>query len=268
MQLGLGLSLTARRASGFNPGAALLALLTPGATRLEILWPGYAYWFQDAAGTVPCTAPGQSVMGWRSMAGTLFAQATGVNAPVIAALPNGNLALQFDGLNDWLQSAAAVDFSASDKLMMIAGVRPLTQAAAQMTVEMSANAGSNAGTMHVLCHAGTNRGMAARGSATLVQVANSDAAWAAPTNLVLTGLADIAADSSILRINGAQKNQSSADLGSGNFGNHVVYLGRRGGSSLPVDGLIGPVVMRGGALPSTTVVADAEGIINGHMGAY
>jgi hypothetical protein len=53
---------------------------------------------------------------------------------------------------------------------------------------------------------------------------------------VVTGQGNISGDTTSARVNGTQASSSTADQGSGNFGNYPLYLFRRGGSSLPFNG--------------------------------
>jgi hypothetical protein len=49
------------------------------------------------------------------------------------------------------------------------------------------------------------------------------------------GIGDISGDISRLRINGVQVAENLGDQGTGNYGNHKLYFGRRAGTSLPAN---------------------------------
>jgi hypothetical protein len=65
----------------------------------------------------------------------------------------------------------------------------------------------------------------------------------------------------ITRINGASAATSSGDAGSGNFGNYALQVGRRGGSSLPLNGRLYSLAVLG------RTATDAELSLNGSMGS-
>jgi len=60
--------------------------------------------------------------------------------------------------------------------------------------------------------------------------------FAAPTSNVLTAIGDIAADVSQLRVNGSVAATSAVDLGTGNYGNYPLFIGRRNSATLPFNG--------------------------------
>jgi len=100
----------------------------------------------------------------------------------------------------------------------------------------------------------------ARGDATAVA---SQVAWDAtlpPDTAVLAITHDIAGDLSRLRRNGVVGNDGTGDKGTGNFGNYPMYFGRRGGISIPFNGHIYSLVVRGALTadlaPVETYVAD------------
>jgi hypothetical protein len=77
----------------------------------------------------------------------------------------------------------------------------------------------------------------------------------APTTNVLTGIGDIAADTAILRVNGSQVAQDTADQGTGNYLTYPLYIGRRAGSSLPFNGQLYSLIVRFGTnLPAATII--------------
>jgi hypothetical protein len=82
-------------------------------------------------------------------------------------------------------------------------------------------------------------------------------AVAAPITSVLTAQADISADQNILRVNGVQADSDTGDQGPGNYSNAILYIGSRGGSTLPYNGRIYGVILRGAA-SSAAEIASAE----------
>ncbi len=148
--------------------------------------------------------------------------------------------LEFDGINDWMQTAA-IDLSASDKLTVILGLRKLVNTASDLPVELSGNAFSNAGAFYLAAPEGAGSGsdyrFYARGNAAPAAAVGSGAILA-PDTCVLTGLADIATNSRILRRNGVQVGSSALAMGGGNWRSYPLYLGARAGTSLRFNGWI------------------------------
>jgi len=118
--------------------------------------------------------------------------------------------LEFDGVNDWMQTAA-VDLSASDALTVILGLRKQVNTPAGLPMEFSANAFSNGGAFYLAAPEGTGSGsdyrFYARGNAAPAAAVTSGAILA-PDTCVLTAIADISANSRILRRNGVQVDTS------------------------------------------------------------
>lgn len=180
---------------------------------------------------------------------------------------NGKPGLQFDGVDDFLVTPS-IDFSASDKMLASAGVRKLSDAAASIVAELSAAISANNGSMFLAAPpnaASPSFGFASKGTNT-VGASQANVAFAAPVSSVLTGLGDIGADIARLRVNGAQVAENTGDQGTGNYGNYPLFIGMRGGSSLPFNGFIHQLVVRGGALPSAAEIAQLEAFIAGKSG--
>lgn len=151
--------------------------------------------------------------------------------------------LKFDGIDDSL-STNSIDFTATDKMTVCAGVRKLSDAAQGILVELSSSTAANNGSFDIRAPIGAaDYGFRSKGTA-LVS-APSLAAYAAPTTNVLTGIGNISGDQAILRVNGTQAASNTADQGAGNFGNYPLYIGRRNGASLPFKGHIYSLIVRG-----------------------
>jgi hypothetical protein len=103
-----------------------------------------------------------------------------------------------------------------------------------------------------------------RGTATSFSVGGTASA---PVTAVVTGFGDISGDSAILRVNGAQAASITTDQGTGNYGNYPLYIGRRGGASLPFNGHLYSLVVRGAA-STDSQIASVERYINGKTKAY
>lgn len=146
--------------------------------------------------------------------------------------------IQFNGIDQWLQTAA-IDFSNSDEVTVVAGVRKLSDAATGMVAELTATSSGTNGAFALFAPSGALANYTFRSRGTTV----SDAAitlpqYAAPHTSVLSGSGKISTDAAALRVNGALAISSATDQGTGNFSNAIVYIGRRGGTSLPFNGVL------------------------------
>lgn len=175
--------------------------------------------------------------------------------------------LQADGSDDGMVTPA-LDLSATDEIGVFTAVRKLSDAAAAMVAEFSASTGGNNGSFGVQAPAGASASLrfVSRGTAE-ISATYTNAAVAAPYTAVLTGLGDISGDSVILRANGSQVASAANDQGTGNYGNYQLYFFRRGGASLPFNGLEYGYAL-GDALPSAAQITSMENYYNGIVGAY
>ena len=146
--------------------------------------------------------------------------------------------VQYDGSDDSM-STSAIDFTGTDKMSVFAGVRKLSDAAAGMLLELSANIALNAGSFYMAAPetigAGGDFSFKTRGSVNPGAFASSGT-MLAPTTRVLTGVGDIPADLAGLRVNGGAQVNYSADQGTGNYGNYPLFIGRRNNATLPFNG--------------------------------
>ena len=162
--------------------------------------------------------------------------------------------LQYDGVDDFLQTAA-VDFTATDKMFVCAGVRKLSDAATALILELGANssvASSSFGFQGPSVSGANKFNFNTSGTIVVVPAATTTT-YNAPYLGVLTGVGNIAGDSAILRINGVEIQNLALDQGTGNYANAVLYFGRRGGTSIPYNGLDFGMVICGKTLTSTQV---------------
>lgn len=175
--------------------------------------------------------------------------------------------IKYDGIDDFLQTAS-VDFSATDKMTVWAGVQKLSDVADAQIVALSADATTNNGSFDIRA---PGSGGAAKyqciSRGTLASIPfTSSATYNAPHTSVVTLTANISGDSASLRVNGVQAASSSADQGTGNYGTYPIYFGARAGTSLRFSGeVFSPEVIRGAA--STTAQIDmVERVINRNAG--
>lgn len=223
--------------------------------------------FQDAAGTTPVTATGDSVGLIRDKSGRAnhASQATGAFKPKLQQDGTGRYYLDFDGSDDGLVTSS-INFSATDEMTTCGGIRKTSDAATGLVLENSAAFSSNTGTFAVFAPpagGNTNLGYFSRGTASS---SPSRLLGAAPVTAVVGARSKISTDYAEARVNGVGS-VAVTDQGTGNYGNYAVYIGRRGGASLPFSGRMYPLVLRGKATDDATM-ALLETYINSKTGAY
>ena len=202
--------------------------------------------WQNAARTIP-GAVDQPVgcIDDKSGRGNNATQSTALSRPILRK--SGSLYyLEFDGVDDGLATGTITPDT--DKMQIMTGVFKLSDGGKGIIAEhslTSANAGCFAleGPSAALASdfryvSGGSLGAAGAAQAT---------GLASPVTKVVTGLGDIAGDSSIIRINGMQAASSVADQGTGNYTAQVTYLGRRGDTTSPFTGNLYAMVCRFGA---------------------
>jgi hypothetical protein len=139
----------------------------------------------------------------------------------------------------------------TDKMTVMAGVRKNSDAAAMNVVESSTAFTAADGSFAMrAANSGADYYYGNRGS-TAAQAVSS--LFAAPTTNVVTGVGDIAGDETRLRVDGVSRSLTTSNLGSGNFGNHVIYLLRRAGTSNPFSGILYTLIIRGAVTPTATI---------------
>jgi hypothetical protein len=170
-----------------------------------------------------------------------------------SARPSWNSAgyATFDAFDDYLQTAA-VDFSATDKITVVAAVRKATDAAA-MVSELSSSTGSSNGSFYVASGTDGITGYTtlARGSASLATSQRAGVAVAAPDTAVVTAFSDISGDLSRIYRNGVIGTDGTGDKGTGNFGNYVLNIGARNAAGVFLNGRIYRLLVIGRALTTT-----------------
>jgi hypothetical protein len=173
--------------------------------------------------------------------------------------------LVFDGTDDWLVTPTITP--GTDKVQVFAGVRKLSDAAIGQIVELSADPNANIGSFWLLSRTVVgNYSFASRGQAGSISNAASPTNYPAPITNTLTGIGDISGDNATLRVNGTQVAQGSGDQGTGNFLAYPLYIGRRGGTSLPFNGHLYSLIVRFGANLDAGTIESTEGYVAGKTG--
>ena len=227
--------------------------------------------YQDSDGTTPVTAVEQPVglMLDKSGRGNHASQPTATSRPVLRQDGSGKHYLYFDGVDDFLVTPTIMP--GTDKAQVFAGVRKLSDAAIGTVVELSTTSSTNNGSIGLFAPA---TGTASLVGKYLLQTRGTSFVFfdtngfVAPITNVLTGLGNISGDSAILRVNGAQAASSTSDQGTGNYLAYPLYIGRRGGTTLPFNGHLYSLVLRFGSNLPIETIEQTEAWINSKTGAY
>ena len=174
--------------------------------------------------------------------------------------------LAFDGVDDSL-ATAAINFTATDKMTVFAGLTKSSGAALGMVTELGNRNIVQAGSFSLTAprNAGApDYSFIVEGTAV---TDNTIVTYIAPITNVMTARGDIAASLNQLRVNGAVAGTLTTTLGTGNFGNWALNIGRRNNTNLPFNGRIYELIVRGAA-SSTTEIIDTETWVNARTGAY
>ena len=165
----------------------------------------------------------------------------------------------------------SINFTGTDKMTVWAGVRKLSDAAAGVVCELSASVSTNNGSFNIQApRSGASYGIGVRGSSLN---AGDYSTFTSPVTTVIsasltTAAANYAAAQSA-RFNGVANAgvANSSSIATGNYGNYPLYIGRRGGTSLPFNGRIYQLIVRGAASNAGQIAA-GEAWCNSKARAY
>lgn len=157
----------------------------------------------------------------------------------------------------------SIDFTGTDKMTVVTGVRKLSDSTAGMLFELSAIA-TNPGSFGLQAPNSLTNSYRAESSGS-AQILVNATGFSAPISAVLTDVMSISTPVLTLRVNGAQAATSSATQGTGNYGNYPLYLFARFGSSLWFNGQFYGAIIRG-ATTSGTDLTNAESYMNTQSG--
>jgi hypothetical protein len=233
----------------------------------------YYYWWNIAASTSVTAYLGDgtgSAVFWGADLRPA-SQATGLIGPTyqrVAAATVYDTAgflpyLAFDGLDDSM-STGSIDFTATDKMTVWAGVRKLSAGTLQL-VELSASAAANNGAFSMPQDVGTSTWTFGNRGTNSAPATSANNSYVAPITTVNTGIGNIAGDVTTLRVNGIQAATSATDLGSGNYGNYPLFIGARDNTSLYFNGWMYSLTVRG-AQSSASEISAMESWVAGKTG--
>jgi hypothetical protein len=176
--------------------------------------------------------------------------------------------LSFDGVDDGMVTGTITP--AIDKVQVFVGLRKLSDAGIGIFIESSSGIGGNNGCIQISAPGtGATSNYTFQSKGTVSGAASyTNASVAAPVTNVVSGIGEIAADISILRVNGSQVATSATDQGTGNYLAYPLYIGRRGGTTLPYNGRIYSMITRFGSNLTTGQITSTESWVNSKTGAY
>ena len=213
--------------------------------------------FTDTARTTPASV-GQAVAGMTDLSGrgNHATQAITSARPILRQAGTGEFYLEFDGIDDAF-ATSAIDFTSTDEMSLFAGVRKLSKQGFVVIAEFSISSVTTNGAFLLGSSISSqdDYGYRSRGSATAT--ATSAGGFSTPLASVFTGLSKISNDSAILRRNAVQIASSALDQGTGNYGNHALYIGGREATSLFFRGDLYGLIVRG-ALSDATEIQNTE----------
>lgn len=209
------------------------------------------YWFPmssvnhvwlDTGRTTPATgAAGESIAGVTDLSGNGFhlEQATAASRP-FTEIVNGGLRTRFDGVADRLTSIIPVNYGGSDAITVSAAVNKASDASSTRTIVESAPSSTNNGTYGLFGpRVSGEPGFVFASKGTTDQQSGVTTGYPAPFKGVITGIGNISADTSILRIDGSQVASNTGDQGTGTLTNATLNVGFRSGGFFFFDGSMG-----------------------------
>jgi hypothetical protein len=174
--------------------------------------------------------------------------------------------LDFDGSGDFMETGTITP--GVDKVQVFAGVRKLASSVG-VIAELSASTDSNVGTFVLYNQSTAGWGINSRGNVSPPSVAQVATGYAPPISNVITGTGDISGDSVVLRANGTQVAQSTADQGINNYLAYPLYIGRRNATAnLYLTGQLYGLITRFGPNLASTNINATEYWLNEKTGAY
>jgi len=199
--------------------------------------------------------------------GALPYQRTGVNAATGDYDTTGfPLYLRFDGVDDAL--ITNINFSATDKVTVVGGVRKFTAVGTVgVVLELSVSRISNNGTFTLIAPGTSDQYFWASKGTVDASATTTSATYAAPNTAVVGMVGDISGDVAALRLNGGDITTTTTDQGTGNYGTYPLFIGARAGTSNRFNGRIYQLIGRG-ALSDTATLELTETYVNGKTRAF
>lgn len=231
--------------------------------------------FQDSAGTIPVTATTQPVgrILDKSGRGNHATQVTSTARPTLQQDANGKYYLSFDGVDDFLVTGN-INFTATSRMTSWAGIYSASTSLG-LVGELSANTSLNNGTFALgLVNNPTAGRLSFQGRASNVDSIASSASTYNLVKLVITLSVDLtqalATSKLVAQINNTSGLTASlvdnADTSTA-FGTYPFYIGARGGTTLPFNGRVYGMIVRGASSTAQQILS-GNTFIDSRIGAY
>jgi hypothetical protein len=251
---------------------AISYVLGIGAAQMILHPLEYGSMFQDRAGTTPVTESGQLVGRVLDAGpGGYHAEAVSDAARGVFRDVGGFRYIEYNGVNTAYQTPV-LPSPGVDKAQLFSGLRKISDATTGIMAELSVSLNTNPGSFFLAGPTGANPNyiFVSKGSIPQFGAGGIASGFAAPISNVISGIGDIAGDSSTLRVDGAQVALNTADQGTGNYnpsGTHRLFYGARGGTSTFFNGYhyatLGPIVRFSAANATPQQIALAEAYFTG-----
>jgi hypothetical protein len=178
--------------------------------------------------------------------------------------------LGFDGVDDGMLTGTITP--STDKAQVFAGVRKLSDANSAIVVELSTDVSGSNGTFYLaapenfaIYYASLSRGNFPIGASQRADISTG----AAPDTAVVSATHDISGNLSTMRRNTIAGINGTGFKGTGNFLAYPLYIGRRGGTTLPFSGNIYGLITRFSATNMDAAnITSTETWLNQRTGAY
>lgn len=201
--------------------------------------------WQDQAKLLPVTGEGQPVWHILDKSGNnnhAFATSSATRPILRKNATTGAYYLAFDGSDDFLVTNS-INFTATDKISLFAGVRKLSDSARGILFELGSAVGTLPGSFGIEAprlNTANAYSFVHQGSTSPGTLATSGSLYSAPHSAVLVGNGSLSGTlSESIKVNSITTVGPNTALGANTkYGNYPLYIGRRAGTSLPFNGHI------------------------------
>jgi hypothetical protein len=261
--ISLGLTRLGRNAPAVDLEALLFGSGEQGvifdASDLSTMW-------QDAAGTI-AAAVDQPVRRWASKVnGHVATQPTAGVFPYLRRDGNGLLYLQFDGVDDSINTGTITLAAGVNNVAAWAGVHNTNDGATGAIAEYGPTANTTAGTFGLFSRLTTSSfGLRYAGATPFIDIYGPSTP--APTTRVLTATVDLGGGGGSFRVNGGTASTNASVAGGGDFSSQSLRIGRRNATNIPFRERVYALVIRFAA-STADQIAQTEAWVNARTGAY
>ncbi|SFI31469.1 hypothetical protein [Nitrosomonas sp. Nm34] len=201
----------------------------------------------------------------KEISGNHMVIGTATARPTLRRGADGIVKIEFDGIDDYWNSRGSLDMSTKDELFIFAGIEKLSDENMGTVVELSANFTSNNGTFAIQAPSATLEDFMFGVKGTIQAIPKKSQATS-PKKALLTCSADISNDQAKIRFDGVVAQETSTDLGAGNFGGaYAFFIGMRSGSVSAFKGYLYQLIIRG-SLTLDVNVTKIEDFVASKMG--